>query len=187
MDKFTIGEKGRIATTKAHIKQLVVSQIHDPMIPNEIAELLMRACIVSGGITASVIHNEKINDIDLYFKTQASMDKFKELMTPRIVKSIVRDVDPTYMNGTVTGKLVTSNAYTLINDLQVIILDTADAVRHFDFIHCQPYLDISNDSFYISKRQYDCITSKKLVYNPNRILKDTPKRIEKFKSRGWTT
>jgi hypothetical protein len=106
MDKFTVGEKGRIATTKAHIKQLVVSSINDPMIPNEIAVLLMQSCIVSGGITASVLNNESINDIDLYFKTQAAMNKFKELMTPRIVKSIVKDVDPTYMNGTVAGKMV---------------------------------------------------------------------------------
>jgi len=186
MDKFTVGEKGRIAATKAHIKQLVVSSINDPMIPNEIAALLMQSCVVSGGITASVLNNESINDIDLYFKSRAAMDKFKELMTPRVIKSIVKDVDPTYMNGTVAGKMVTSNAYTLLNDLQVIILDTSEAVRYFDFIHCQPYFDISNDKYYISKRQYECITSKKLVYNPNRLLKDTPKRIEKFKARGWT-
>jgi hypothetical protein len=183
---FTSSEKQRIGVAKLILKADVAQRITDPMIPDKISELLMNECVLAGGATASVLHNETVNDFDLYFKSMDAMRAFKVLMSPKIVKSIVKDVNPSYYaNTTVAGKLVTTNAYTFFNDLQVIILDTVDAITTFDFIHCQPYLDMKLDKFYISPRQYSSIVSKKLVYNPKRVLKDTPRRIEKFKARGW--
>jgi hypothetical protein len=128
----------------------------------------------------------KVNDIDLYFKTNEGMTLFQKYMSMKKNQNVIKDSDTTgpYATTLLNGKLVTANATTLFNDLQFITLSTFEEQQaSFDFIHCKPYLDIKDNKFFISQTQYDSIASMQLVINNKNSL--TEKRLKKFKDRGW--
>ena len=176
----------KIQDAKLRILRIVHSALQDPLMPNELVELIREEGVVSGGISASVFHNTHPNDYDIYFKTDEAVRKFAQIMLKRnMVKTIVKDVDPRYHVLTqVNGKLVTSRATTLYNDLQIITMGTSDMIKEFDFIHCKPYLDLKTNTYYISPSEYKSIENKVLVRNKTAAMIDK-KRIEKFKERGW--
>jgi hypothetical protein len=85
----------------------------------------------------------------------------------------------------VRGKVVTANAVTFKNGLQVIT-HTCKAHREaFDFIHCMPYFDMKTQQLFISRRQYDAIKNKKLIKNAE-FPHAKGHRTEKFLERGWS-
>lgn len=151
---------------------------------------VLNNCAVSGGITASVLHDETPNDIDLYYRGP-SLTNFSTGLEHLFLskdgrwRQWIKDINPNYMAVTDTdagGKLITANAITLWNGMQIIRLDTVEAMRRsFDFVHCLPMYDFKN--LYISKPQYDSIKQKRLViHNPSAI---TRYRVSKFEQRGW--
>lgn len=175
----------QIQDAKLRISRIIHSALSDPLLPDDLVKLINENGVVSGGISASVFHNEKPNDYDIYFKDMESVREFAKIMQRRnLVKTIVKDVDPRYHVITeVNGKLVTSHATTLFNDLQIITMGTCEMIKDFDFIHCKPYLDLKDNRYFISPKEYKSIMQKVLIKN-----KATPidkKRIEKFKDRGW--
>lgn len=176
----------KIQDAKLKISRIVWNALQDPLLPDDLVELIKEKGIVSGGISASVFHNEHPNDYDIYFKDIDSVREFAKIMTRRnIVKNIVKDVDPRYHVLTeVNGKLVTSRATTLFNNLQIITMGTCEMIRDFDFIHCKPYLDLKENRYFISPKEYKSIEHKVLIRNKTTTPIDK-KRIEKFKDRGW--
>jgi hypothetical protein len=181
---FTTEERTEIELTKQKIKTIVYLKLND--FDKELKDLLFNNCIVTGGISASLIHNEKYNDVDMYFKTYDAINEFHTYMKDNNIWDSVKDCDPNYemSNGTVANKVVTNNAYTFKNEMQTIVMAPFEqAHKEFDFYHTLPYYDISADKYYISKNQYECIKSKKLL--PINIILAKQKRVDKFVERGW--
>jgi hypothetical protein len=99
----------------------------------------------------------------------------------------VSDVDEKYKaNITVNGKIITTNATTFKNSIQVITCAYAKSREKFDFVHCMPYINLKDGKLHISKAQYTSIMSKTLKINPNAERVDEH-RTMKFIERGWKT
>ena len=146
-------------------------------------------CVISGGMIASLFHDEPVNDIDVYCKDKLMITAIKDYIinSGKNIKSIekyeivdgVKVVDPNSAH-----PLITDNAVTLTNDIQYIYLDIwQNAQQKFDYIHCQPYYDIKSQKLFISEAQYTSIKNKELIATGKVEIKD--KRREKYMKRGW--
>lgn len=146
-------------------------------------------CVISGGMIASLFHDEAVNDIDIYCKSPLMLNSIKDYIinSGKNIKSIekyeiidgVKVVDPTSAH-----PLITDNAVTLTNDIQYIYLDIwKNSQDRFDYIHCQPYYDIKSQKLFISEAQYNSIKNKLLIPTGKVEIKD--KRREKYVKRGW--
>ena len=178
---FTTSEKTKILRLKSELTaQFSVKMV---AIPDTTFQTLIRDnCIITGGAIASCFHSEKINDIDLYAKDQASLNTLK-IYILESMKAEIKEMKAYDVNST-AGYMITDNAVTLKGDLQFIYLGTADQCRlKFDFIHCMPWFDIKTQKLHISKDQYDAIADKRLLVNPLGNVKF--KRIDKYTKRGW--
>jgi hypothetical protein len=183
---FTSDQINLINIAKEKLNKSLTEKLMDPLITSELHHIILNECVVSGGVTASLMTYSKVNDIDLYFKTNEGMTLFQKYMSMKKNQNVIKDSDTTgpYATTLLNGKLVTANATTLFNDLQFITLSTFEEQQaSFDFIHCKPYLDIKDNKFFISQTQYDSIASMQLVINNKNSL--TEKRLKKFKDRGW--
>lgn len=141
--------------------------------------------ILTGGCFASLFHNEEPNDWDVYLRDIDTAQEFEQLVMGRMLL-LVKDVNPAYRTATkVSGKVITENAVSFKNGLQVITNNDKNGRKSFDFIHCMPYFDMATQKLFISRLQYDCIKMKKLVKNPDHARSLNQIRIEKFISRGW--
>jgi hypothetical protein len=86
----------------------------------------------------------------------------------------------------VGGKLVTANAITFKNGLQVITRTGKEHRETFDFVHTMPYFDMAKQQLFISRQQYDSIKNKKLIVNPKHLVLVNQWRADKFMGRGWS-
>ena len=160
-----------------------VSELKDPAL----SSMLYENCIISGGCISSILLGGRVNDIDIYCKKTA---KISDIATHiKNNSDLIKDVDDSkYTDAAIANpqKLVTMNAITLKNDLQLItyMSEEEGARKNFDFIHCTPYYDIATNKLYISEAQLQAIKSMKLVPNKD-VDTITVKRLEKFKARGW--
>lgn len=156
---------------------------------SKLRKFLYEHTILTGGAISSSFYNESPNDWDLYFKDEAWIQKFKSyiVIDEMMRENGVKDINPKYMVETeVEGKLITANAVTFNNNVQVITMDSNKMREAFDFIHCMPYYDMLNDKLYISQIQYEAIKNKKLIRNPKCKNPTSNRRLFKFKERGWT-
>jgi hypothetical protein len=144
--------------------------------------------ILTGGCFASLFLDEEVHDWDVYLKdfvTAQAAERFVMSDTPTLNE--VAGVTPGYMAEIkVKGKLVTPNAITFKNGLQVITMTGKEHRETFDFVHCMPYFDMRTQQLFISRQQYDAIKNKKLIKNPKHANHLSTKRIEKFTDRGWS-
>jgi hypothetical protein len=154
-------------------------------IPGELESFLRDKAILTGGAISSLMHDETPKDYDLYLNGVDDILYFKQFVND-MDKNYILDADEKYVEVKIEGKMVTANATTFKNGLQVITLLTAVARNTFDFVHCMPWYKIRNHTLYISKRQYNAILSKQLIKNehPNAHALST-KRIEKYIDKGW--
>lgn len=181
---FSDDERAEIESVKGAVQKKLRELLSD--LPVETYPFFKES-ILTGGCFASLFNNETPNDWDMYLKDVDTADRFDSfVMDDAPTLNTVKDVTPGYMAEIkVQGKLVTPNAITFNNGLQVIT-HTCKAHREtFDFIHCMPYFDMKTQQLFISRLQYDCIKKKNLVKNPGHALLVSQHRINKFISRGW--
>jgi hypothetical protein len=153
--------------------------------PQELANFLRNKAILTGGAISSLMHNEFPNDFDLYLQDKNDIMFFKQYVN-NMDKNIIQDANEKYVEVQVEGKLVTANATTFKNGLQVITLATADSRSTFDFVHCMPWYKISDHKLYISKVQYNAILNKQLIKNQHKnAFALSQKRIQKYTDKGW--
>lgn len=171
------------------IKQKMMQCIEDALFafPMELSNFIIDNCTLSGGATASIFHGDLPNDWDLYLSSRTDIEVFNEIMKNPVYEKYIADVVEKYSTmGTRGGKLITANAVTFQNKIQVITMQTSDQLMQFDMIHCMPRLVLKNGVLYISRAQYDSIRDKKIELNTHvdaaRLLSW---RIEKYKNRGW--
>jgi hypothetical protein len=149
---------------------------------------LINNCIVTGGCSASTFYNQEPNDWDLLFKDEVSARSFKNYINALMYyinedKEDVMDAG-TYTGVHFTGKLITANAVTLKNKVQVI--DWKWQRNNFDFIHCMPWYDLKEDKYNIASEQYDAIKNKQLIARDPDTFKPNDRRLKKWLDRGFT-
>lgn len=169
-------------------KSILTKSVGDLLdeLPKGLATSLKNNSILTGGSISSVMNGEKPNDYDLYLNQENDIRDFKQYI--KIFQEpydFIEDIDEKYTQVEIEGKLVTANATTFKNGIQVITMSTADARNNFDFVHCMPWFRLSSGVLFISKKQYDAIKSKTLIKNENYKLYLSQKRVEKYTSRGW--
>ncbi len=154
---------------------------------SELRNFLWDNAILTGGAICTLYHGEQPKDWDLYLSDDAAIQSFKTYITADAhFQKQVKDINPKYMIDTeVEGKMITSNAVTFHNNVQVITMATKSFRDTFDYIHCMPWYDIKNDVLYMSTQQYNAIKNKKLIVNPKAANPPTAHRIQKYKERGW--
>ncbi len=181
---FTDTERQEIESVKDTVQKKLRELLSD--IPVETYPYFKES-ILTGGCFASLFNGETPNDWDVYLKDVDTADRFDSFVTSDTpTLNEVKDVTPGYMAEVkVRGKVVTANAVTFKNGLQVIT-HTCKAHREaFDFIHCMPYFDMKTQQLFISRRQYDAIKNKHLIKNAE-FPHAKGHRTEKFLERGWS-
>jgi len=156
--------------------------------PSNLYAVIRQAGVLTGGAVSSVFHNTSVNDWDVYLTSEQALHEFNQLIQHDIVvKTMIKDVTEEYRNSVgKDGKLITENAVTFKNGVQVITKSLADEARKtFDFIHCMPYYDLKNHMFYISKKQFTSIKDKVICVNPNTKTPFPNSRSLKYVKRGW--
>jgi len=149
-----------------------------------------KECILTGGCFASLFLDEEVHDWDVYLRDSVTISRFESfVMSDTPTLNEVADVTSGYMTITnVDGKLVTANAITFKNGLQVIVKTNKKHRETFDFVHCMPYFDMAKQQLFISRQQYDAIKSKTLIKNPKHqqpMSSMSQLRFDKFMERGW--
>jgi hypothetical protein len=189
---FTPAEQKRILDVKTQMGLYIERKLDELEHLEQAQSLLVwisHNFVVSGGMSASIFTGTAVKDIDLYYQGGMTTAEYQQLIEQNFIadnapfKHFVKDINPAYMKGEVEGKLITVNAVTLINDMQIIRLGHVDECRKiFDFKHCLPVYDISKQVYYISRNQFDSINSQTLMTHHG-----TPKshRLDKFLKRGW--
>lgn len=148
------------------------------------ADIIKEHCFVAGGALRSLIEDEKVRDLDIYFKSPEGLELF-------LAK--YREVEKDYAISFISD---TANALTLQAFrngkkpvVQFIKLTTGyplDVVSRFDFTNSMGYYDIATGVCNIEK-MYDAVQKKELVYNPSCLSKAMAmKRVIKFVKQGYT-
>ncbi len=172
-----------IKRTKSTLLEMLVPKLEQ--LPLQLQSLIFEKGILTGGATSSVMLNTPPKDYDIYLTDESDINRFKDLLKTGEVLEFVSDVDEKYKaNITVNGKIITTNATTFKNNIQVITCAYAKSREKFDYVHCMPYINIKDKKFYISKMQYMSIMNKTLKTNPNAERVDAH-RTMKFIGRGW--
>lgn len=183
---FTDAERVEIGSVKDMAQQklrLLIADLPVDSFP------LFKDCILTGGCFASLFLNEEVHDWDVYLKDSVTAERFESFVmsdTPTL-NELLAGVTSGYMTTTkVDGKLVTANAITFKNGLQVITRTGKEQRETFDFVHTMPYFDMKTQQLFISHQQYDAIKSKTLIVNPKHLVLVNQWRADKFMTRGWS-
>ena len=183
---FTEAEVNEIVKLKDQLNLRLSANLSG--MPTNLYAIIRQCGVLTGGAISTVYHQEAVKDWDIYLTSEEALHTFNHLVEwDVVVKSLIKDVTEEYRN-TIgkDGKLVTENAVTFKNNVQVITRSLASEARKtFDFIHCMPYYNLKDDKFYISKKQFLSIKDKKIELNPNTKEKVSLGRINKYIERGW--
>ena len=146
-----------------------------------------KECILTGECFSSLFLDEEVHDWDVYLKDTITADRFEFfVMSDTPTLNEVAGVTSEYMTITkVKGKLITANAITFKNGLQVVTQSCKKHREIFDFVHTMPYFDMATQQLFISRHQYDAIKNKKLIKNP-KFPQFNKSREDKFLNRGWS-
>ena len=182
MNAFNDDEVEEITLAKSNLLKYFEPRFRE--LPDTVQKIL-KTGILTGGASASVFWHEFPNDFDIYLTDASDIALFKVLIKQPEVLDLIKDLDPKYnLAVEIDGKLVTANAVTFKNNVQVITCQVAEARKQFDFMHCMPYLSLTDLKYYISKNQYTCIMKRLLKVNPTASRVDEHRKA-KFIERGW--
>jgi len=185
---FNKNDEIRILHVKEEIEKSLSKRLLD--LPMALCNFLSDSSILSGGAIASLMHDDAPNDYDLYLKDNNLITFFNQYvseMANTAHKDLIKDANEKYYDsGKIPGKMVTANATTFKNGIQVITLHASNARNTFDFVHCMPWYDIGLNKLHISYKQYDAIIHKRLIKNDHGYASPlSQKRVEKYTDRGW--
>lgn len=187
IEHFTASESARILIAKEHIQQKLESF---NMTIRKLNHMLEFSYFLSGGAIGSLLRDgERVNDYDIYFFYEMDANQIFNLYEKDpSYENEVAVMDEKYRDFTANGgKLITENATTLKNGIQLIRKhygQPGEIRKTFDFVHCMPYYDSRDKKLYISREQYDLNVLKKLKRNNGNLF--ASHREEKFLKRGWS-
>jgi hypothetical protein len=183
-EEMKIGFTDRQVQVILDLKDIIKAKLFANLdiLPSPLQNNIKLHCVLTGGAISSLLHFEQPNDWDLYFKSAAAMRDTEQYCYKN--QEVVKSIDPKYVVDTlIHGKCITTKATTLVKDVQLITMGGVEMIDFFDYVHCQPYYDLSVDKLFISPKQFDAIMHKKLIKNPN--CKQVFSRQDKFVNRGW--
>ena len=184
MSLFTEDQKNHITGIKECLK-MAIQDLR--MTAEKLGTFYQQGYFISGGCIGSLLRGELVNDYDVYFYTQKVGDRIVKLYTEdSSYTSYVKLAEAPYRDLQVGDKIITENAVTLKNGLQLITkhYGEPDVIRNtFDFEHCKPYYYPKTDKLYISPKQYILNMTKKLKLTGPDVI---AYREQKFIDRGWT-
>jgi hypothetical protein len=185
---FTEQETAKIVAVKNRLKTIFETESNITTWGHHVLSSLIEPHLfVTGGAFASLMNDDPLKDIDVYCKDQATMDVISKWLLAH--EKDIQEVDEKYREvecWKVPGKMVTEKSITMNNKFSFITMNhgyPADIKASFDFLHCTPHFEPSENKLYMSRAQYDSIATKTLVVNnPDAV---TTWRTEKFSQRGW--
>ena len=181
---FTVAEVEKIL----YVKEFIKAKTADFVLT--IRKLGMQADIdfyVTGGCTASLLQGGTPKDIDVYFCNPIISEKVVSLYMSDSYKNEVAVFNEKYRDVEVGKIVLTENALTLKNGIQIIFKHhgVPNVLRKtFDYVHCLPYYTPVGDKLYISREQYDCCVNK-ILKNNRPDTKPAEWRTQKFLARGY--
>lgn len=182
---FTDDETNHILRVKKQLKEKLVDFT---LTINKLHNSFTRSFFVTGGCIGSLLRNEEPKDYDIYFFAKFKADAIIELYTnDKSYMDQVKTVEETYRDLQIGQMVITENATTLKDGLQLITKNYGEPHeirKTFDFVHCLPYYDTRDDKLYISREQYDLNMNKKM--KPNNSTAIASWRIAKYQERGFT-
>lgn len=182
LNDFSPEEVERILAAKAHLRNKFVGNDN----PIWLTYAPLHNMFVAGGAIASLLQGEDPNDYDVYCKNPIDLAAFVNRLTGEFVDNIA-DVNEKYREFVgKDGKMITENAITMNNKISFITVTVGEPQQvrwSFDYTHCLPYYEISEDKLYISREQYGACVSKVLVVNNPAAIKSY--RESKFLERGY--
>lgn len=180
---FSDQDKTELLQLKSKILQYYNKKMNE-LKDNLLTSVLYENCIITGGCISSLYHGEHVNDIDLYAKDKKKLFTVQTLITD--ISIHIKEVKG-YSLSDPSNKLITNNAITLKNDVQLITLGPAEECRkQFDFIHCMPWFDIKTQKLYMSESQFNSIKTRTLYHNgQGERMKEY--RVQKYIDKGWKT
>ena len=185
IDHFNAEESARILMAKQKIQEKL-NEFN--MTIRKLGSMHEHSYFLTGGAIGSLLRGEEPNDWDIYFFDEQDAEGiFRLYEKDPSYENEVAVLDEKYRDVENGGKLITENATTLKNGIQLIRKhygQPGTIRKTFDFVHCMPYYDSRDKKLYISPEQYDCNVNKKLVRNNNNLFQ--PHREDKFLKRGWT-
>lgn len=131
---------------------------------------------IAGGAILSIITNQEINDIDLYFKTIDDAYEF-----------YLREIDNGYYCFCETKKSLLLTASNTVK-LNLVLFDFFESPQaifdSFDFTVCKAAFD--GTDFYFDDSFWGDVASRRLVYTPSfKFPLSTALRIKKYEKRGY--
>lgn len=139
--------------------------------------------VIAGGVMASLISNEHVNDIDVFI-LNSKESLFNSLIRFKRGKWDVRyqlDEDENYYNPHIIA--TATNKESKVQYILTDFTNRQDILKDFDFLHCT--CSYHNEQLFISRETYDAIVKKHLICQ-NKKKKPKKWRIDKFLGRGWS-
>ena len=169
----------------------VISQ-YSPMYSRYTTKDIYKYSFVAGGAIGSLLRQEPVNDLDIFFTDKPFLISIEGIAQDKIFQDhMVENTDGSYLETKVAGKLITANAVTLKNKVQLItrVYGTPKEITDtFDYVHCTPWYDIGTDKLHITPQAYECIMNKKLVVKNKEAAHKTvlSARYNKLLDQGFT-
>jgi len=182
---------------------------------DNVKKLVKENSIITGGAIVSLLTDQEVNDFDVYFTNEETVravakyyrdivDKDKKMINFNIEEKIkgndVRIVLKVPSAGMTQGDIkktkkkyypiiVTDNAITLSNKIQIIVRFYGDAEKiheNFDYEHVKSYWLSENGRLYLNPNALEYILCKELRYTGSLYPLASLFRLRKFLSKGWT-
>ena len=153
---------------------------------------IRKQSFVTGGAIGSLMRQEPVNDLDIFFTDGPFLIDIEVVAQDKLFQDhMVENTDGRYLETKVAGKLITANAVTLKNKVQLItrVYGTPKEITDsFDYVHCTPWYDIGTDKLHITPQAYECIMNKKLVVKNKEAAHKTvlSARYNKLLDQGFT-
>lgn len=178
-------EKANILRTKETLKSLLNK---DPfyLLLNK---TVMNNCFVAGGIFATLLREEKYNDIDVFFRYYSSREDMRSYLKNNL-SSLSKFPSVEETNSSAKYAItVRESGVSYIVEQKSICGSPETIKKSFDFVHCLAHYCMNADKLFISKYTYDACMNKWLIVNPTSgLTKGTvPQyRVDKFIGLGYT-
>lgn len=135
-------------------------------------------CMLAGGALVSILTNRKVNDYDIYFKTnedcRKACEEFKKIYETSFLSPRAISFEDSYLQ--------------LIRHTDYIIEDPNVLIKGFDFRCCAIIYDFETEQLHMLKETYGDILSRTLTINNSNIKYPivTLNRVRKYTDKGFT-
>ena len=176
-------------------------------------KLVMKNSIITGGCITSLLLDEKINDIDIYFSNDATVsavcryyvERFQYDTECKVFSLGLESNDRLFIRIPSEGVakhvrtedekdkthipiVITENAITLSDDIQLIVRFTGNVEEihsNFDFVHCTCVWSSADEKLILPSDALESILAKELRYTGSKYPLSSVIRTRKFIGRGW--